>query len=431
MGSAPKYERKYRTLSLVLLTFALPATLLAIGCSVKIPDVFSYPAEDLPQAAGDIQWPDGWSTDWTMPDKDTFTGKDTQWHPPFPQLDIGPFGDQNEGDTIPEDLTYDVDEPPPIWECWLTEYDEEAGRAVKLDYLPQDFPTGIHTSSFHYTAVGLGKNVANPSYYTCGMDDYNDQKEETNFIVQVDNFVSLTVDVQCNGTCYVYLMKNGCMYDHLEQCLFNDSEQLHLDADLLPGTYLVGVEFLKQKDLTVEELAFDIRVAMNKTEGQTPCNVESHSFASEALPFCDVKPGIQQLPIVVSGELDWMDKDDFYLTCDHFGTPADPTGGMPDTVHSLEADFAAAGLVKVDVSLKLLDPMQGDGHTLALTTAPCGASAAIVDCAWGVESDLTIQSVSLFPGETVYAVVDGLATSNAWNTPRPYDLTWTVHTPCD
>lgn len=401
----------------------------AVSCRIKMPDVHSYAQEDLP-LAGDVFLPDGWSPDWEPRPGDVRPSSDIHWQPPFPEFDLGPWPDQGEDDVVPLDLPFEVVEPPVIWECWMTEFDEEIGQAVKVDYLPQDFSSGIHTTSFQYWGVGLEKNIANPSYYTCGLDDYNDQKEEKDFIIKVDKFAVLNADVQCNSTCFVYLMKNGCMYDHLEQCIYNNGTKVHLETDLLPGMYMLGVEFLKQKDMVLEDFAFDIHVALNKTAGQAVCNVESASLISETRTDCDVGMGPSEVPIVVTGELSWMNKDDFYLTCDHFGAPADPMGGMPDVTHSLEADFSGSGLLEVDVSVVFPAHAQGDGYMLAVTTAPCGASESLIDCTWGVEPALNIHSISLFPGETVYAVIDGLATANPWETEKEYQLTWTVRDPC-
>jgi hypothetical protein len=203
----------------------------------------------------------------------------------------------------------------------------------------------------------------------------------------------------------------------------------------MPGLYLVGVEYILDPLLNpIPEYFFDLHVALNNTFGQEQCPAESVSKSSglEAGP-CDVALDSTTASSKIQGSLSWPQGDDFFLACGELGVEADPVGGMPDVVHAYVADFPEEGTRVVDVSV-VFDDFPGDDDAsfiLALTTAPCGAASAVVDCEWGPAGELTLSGITVFRGQTLYAVIDGMG-EDAFDlvSPAPYTLTWTEHSDC-
>jgi len=193
------------------------------------------------------------------------------------------------------------------------------------------------------------------------------------------------------------------------------------------------VEFLPEEESGKPwDKSFDIHVAINRTTGQEECQVETESSFSQLEVSCAERGDEGPAEATVSASLDWALQDDFFLGCGTPGKAADPTGGMPDASHRFVADLAGSEPRQIGVEVTFAKPpVDSDGFILALTTSPCGASGSVIDCDWGDGTSLKISNVTLFPGETVYAVVDGLgADALTLVEPQPYLLRWTSSAPC-
>lgn len=302
-------------------------------------------------------------------------------------------------------------------------------------HIPDVLSDTVHASSFVEAGVALPESDFFVIYdWFCGMDALNHSPEKS-FLLAVNEPVELRLDLRCDAPCYAYLMKNGCQYDSIETCFNTDSSELAAVSGLLPGFFLLNVEFVFDQ-LTPDGRGheFDIHVALNKSLGHPECLLTSAIADSAVESSCSLGEESGVKTHTVESLLSWEDEDDFHLQCSHLGVAADPFGGMPDAVHSYVADYEGSmpRLVDVAVQREVSEDQPGTGLILAVTTAPCGASSAVVDCDWSFQSQISLQGLTVFPGETLYAVVDGIG-GGAFHMPPelPYSLTWTLHEPCE
>jgi len=351
---------------------------------------------------GDIltdAYPD-WSH-WYPNDERGNQGKEDGWNDP-------PLGDLKGGDA------------DPIWNC---------------NHSKEELADTTLNGSFVQKTQQLGENDFIMVYdWLCDLDDTNVSPEKT-YLLEVDSPMSLAVNLKCDKECYSFLMKDGCLYDSFEGCSPGNSDSAQFSKELLPGLYLLGVEYvLELGSPPHQDHAFDIHVAMNQTAGQKNCELKSTSTDSSVESQCTKLVQTSQKSVSVISTLGWEDRDDFYLQCAHFGVAADAFGGMPDVVHAFQADFDGPTPRTVDVSLQLPEGQEGDPgeYTLAVTTSPCGAADAVVDCDWGPVFDLAISGLTVFPHETLYAVIDGIG-KNAFESDATlsYKLTWTISEICE
>jgi hypothetical protein len=403
-----------------LLAVLLMALLWAVppACLVKLPR--TPEGNTLPGLAG----ADGTEQDprdsvvWPQEDG-TGAYPDWRWWAADAPWDPGGYGDGGTW-TLPDGKVVDAAPEEFTWNC---------------PYATEELAGVIHQSSFVETGVALPDTDRFVIYdWFCGMDELN-HSPESSFLVQISEPVELRIELKCDAPCYAYLMKNGCQYDSIETCFNTDSDSLAAVSGVLPGLFLLNVEFLFDQ-LTPEGRGheFDIHVALNKSLGQPECLLTSATIDSAVESTCSLGEDNGLKSRTVQSELSWQDGDDFNLQCSHLGVEADPFGGMPDAVHSYFADYGGAMPRTVDVILdRELSQEQPDMPlTLAVTTAPCGASSAVVDCDWSSGSEIALHGLTVFPGETLYAVVDGVG-SSAFDFPEelPYSLTWTIHEPCE
>lgn len=323
-------------------------------------------------------------------------------------------------DAVPqlEGLTGDAGKPV-AWNCHRT---------------MEDLSDTVLTSSLLATGQQLAENDFLLVYdFLCGLESTNVSNERA-FLFNVDVPSGLAVTVKCQKDCYAYLMKDGCLYSSIEGCWLGEDGMVRFAADLLPGLYVVGVEYIYSDIRPLEESAtFDIHVALNDSEGQLDCATASVSNDSAAQSDCTelVQAGSKLLS--ADGVLDWGDGDDFFLGCSQFGVQADDIGGMPDTAHAYVADFEGTGPRTVDVSVSFggAQPEAGLDYILAITTSPCGAAGAVIDCAWGNGPALSIAGITVFPHETLYAVIDGVGANAFEFESVSYDLVWSITEICE
>ena len=409
----------------------LPIALLLTLCLAGCP--FTLPKPQLPEAASgdtpaDASLMDAVDGSLPPPLEDVAEPVDRWWF--VPDTAVAPDDPFPVWDTIWQDLPDPPDEWTPIdagggggvWEC-------EIGGMARPHGI---FGTEIMTHSFFRRNEVLDPHLITVSWVTCGTGGYNPQQEERTYPLKVDFPSSLRATLECNAPCYAFLMKNGCHYENIAGCWFGEEGNVQMDAELLPALYVLGVEFLSTEGLESEDFQFDLHVALNHKLGQQECQVDSQFHYSDMDEACTSGKG-GSASATVAGALDWSKQDDFYLGCSQFGTPADPVGGVPDVAHSFVADFPGPGPSTVSVQLAFpgADPGSQAG-ILALTGAPCGATDAVVDCDWGFSGALAVDEVTAFPGETLYAIVDGMAAGGlALTEPVEYELTWTVTGACN
>jgi hypothetical protein len=148
-------------------------------------------------------------------------------------------------------------------------------------------------------------------------------------------------------------------------------------------------------------------------------------------PQCSVGDTLGWSSATVSSSLEWSDSDDFFLNCALADVSADKLGGMPDEAHRFEAEMADGEPRLLNLTVTFDSEVDNEEHVIALTGAPCGGAEEVIDCAWGTGSTLSIEGVSVFPGETLYAIVDGLGSNALGGSPKtPYELTWSLQSPC-
>jgi hypothetical protein len=322
---------------------------------------------------------------------------------------------------VPDVGTQDGSAPPPFWDCPVKTPEQLGGGLV-------------HYGSFSASHQVLDdfppeNNLLSPNWLTCGLPRANSQWQDRAFVLQVDEPTEMRLSLDCNGPCYAYTLQGGCLYQYLQSCWFSGEETVDGGTWLLPGLHVLVVEFYYQEGILPSQCQFDIHVALNHEDGQQDCVVEKATRFTDVPLDCPLAPGSAPA-ISMPSELSEEDGDDFYMDCSPFGR-VDPFGGMPDEAFSFTADGQAAFPGPVTLSLTRTTPATGPALMLALSTAPCGAEGSVISCTSGAAETLTLPPVTLFPGQTVYAIVDAVSQAGpapAW--PVPYTLTWTVPDPC-
>ncbi len=314
----------------------------------------------------------------------------------------------------------EVAEEPYVWNC---------------TFPPEEFDSAIRTRSFVKKGQVLGNQDLVIVYqYSCNTDKTY-QSPERGYFFAPEEPLELSLRLECDAPCYAYLMRNGCYYDSTEACWFPYGSELTVATDLMPGLYRIGVEFV-DADLEPPDAVhhFYLHAALNYVHGDSSCPCASVTSAGTLPPpQCDAGAETGPATQAVSGSLSWAAEDDFFLQCGHLGVAADKIGGMPDVVHAFDADFEGElpRLLDVRVTFPGQPGTGGPGHILALTTAPCGAPEAVIDCAWGSDGVLALEGLTVFPGERLYAVVDGMG-ADAFEAPAEtaYEVQWSLRSPC-
>ncbi len=316
------------------------------------------------------------------------------------------------------------------WVC-LADLPAEDGTYPELP--PEDFGGVVATHSFSRPNQVLGNSNQLTVYYVLCDADETYYVPERAYAFRLDEPTTATFQLSCDAPCYAFLAKSGCEYEHFEGCWVAADGEILVKESLMPGLYLVGVEFPGSAVEPPDAIHhFDLHVALNRSSGQAVCDVATVSQASKLVPGeCAAQDATTFAATKVSGALEWGDVDDFFLGCGPEDAPADPQGGMPDVVHAFDVDLPEGAPALLDVVLTFPDGPPGQGTVLALTGAPCGASDAVIDCAWGSGDTLILKDITVFPGERIYAVVDGIGEDALDATlPLAYELEWKVSTPC-
>jgi len=318
----------------------------------------------------------------------------------------------------------DVEEPDTAelpWDCLIKTPEELGGGTV-------------YTGSFSLTNQKLldfpaTENILGPNWFTCGLPDANDFYQDHPYVVAVDRPTEMKIALQCNGPCYAYTLQGGCMYQYLEQCWYNGTDDVTGSTWVLPGYHVIVVEFFYEPDVSPTDYRYDMQVALNHVDGQEECKVEEAARFSEMEFECP--PGTPEgATATMAGDLTLEDGDDFYIDCKP-GVEVDPFGGMADEAYSFTADDSEVFPGEVTVRLTRQSP--GDGGAplmLALSMDPCGAQDSILACVSGTEETLELPAATLFPGQTVHAIVDGVAGAAVLPATVAYQITWTVQAPC-
>lgn len=363
-----------------------------------------------------------------------------------------PDGGTRRLDNLGEGLADYAWTPPPQWDSWgipdslppgdwSTGGEADAGsteQAWSCYYPLEEIVSEPLTSSFVVDDLDIGAQDKLYVYgFLCGIEEATSAVPEQYFPLLLDSPTDMVATLSCSKPCYMFLMKNGCLYDSTVACWHTGESKLQAEATLMPGLYLLGVEFPAPADVPFDPsgLQFDLHAALNREYGQSSCTAEENVQDSQIPTQCKTSQGVAAKSKKVFSSLAWSAMDDFDLHCSQGGMAADEVGGMPDRAHAYTADFEASQPRLLDVRVEFAPTGGGalpPGRILAVTTAPCGAAEAVLDCTWGHEDALELTGISAFPHETLYAVVDGMG-DGAFDpaSQSAYELTWTVHETCD
>lgn len=326
----------------------------------------------------------------------------------------------------PSDFSADFDTQATTWSCehpvdfFTNEVHNRSFLATDQTVLVQ-FDDKANQDRVNWLAV---------SYGYCGADLGVASGAEGVQAFDVDYFTPFHAEIHCSHDCYAYLFQNGCQYNDLIECWWDQGDTVSVDADLLPGRYLLAVEFPYVEGVEPSEYRYDIHASINHVQPDAGCATESVTNISQIADACssDGTPAVS-----IDSELAVSDVDDFYFTCNPLGTPVDSIGGMPDAVHSfyVNQSLGSSTTLSVTVEFEGWTPAQGAGHILAVTGGSCGGEDFVVDCVAGSEASLTVSGITAFAGETLYAVVDGMGADRFdFDAPLHYTMTWTVEEGC-
>ena len=398
--------------------FCLPVTLVSVvvlsfpGCLIDLP---KSPLQDFSDnvsvgdgvAGRDKQGtPDGVSND---PGFDSW-----QWSPDSQTVDD--TGGRGNSENPEFDLDLAAAEVEALWECV---------------YTPQELSTDFHEYSFFATSQQMEADLLYVYGGLCGLSESNFGPERV-YLLEVDLPRSLNVRVDCSSSCLAYLMRNGCNYIHTQGCWYGESGSVQFSADLMSGTYILAVEILVDEEVLEPGAGdFDIHVAVNNSHGQEDCSLEDDLAFSDLETQCDGN-GKGLARGVLDGTLSWDYHDLLFTGCSQSGALADEFGGMPDLTFAFVADFEEEESMPLTVRLSVPDqPWQPIAeHLLAITTDPCGAEDAVVDCKLGAVGQLVLEDLVVFRGETVYAVVDGIGEAGFDFPDMPFELSFEVPATC-
>ncbi len=272
-------------------------------------------------------------------------------------------------------------------------------------------------------------------YLTCGLKQ-SSYCAERGYAVSITEPSVLNAQAECSHSCYFYVYKDGCNYNNLVDCWSQGSTSAKMSLDVLPGLYLVVVEFIGDElwDMTgtpdYSQAWFDLHVAVNHVAGQEQCVTETAQTPLPEVAVC-TEGGEATWELAAPGVLAPEVGDDFDLGCGMGDVKADPIGGMADQAHSLTipADWTEPVRVIAEVTFLAQEPPLS--HLFAVTSAPCGAPQSVIDCVWGTQQTLTVPEILALPGDTLFAVVDGLG-KDAFTAlgGQPYTVTWRISGAC-
>ncbi len=205
----------------------------------------------------------------------------------------------------------------------------------------------------------------------------------------------LGVQTRCTFECQVWIARDDCTYTDLVGC-FNAAGDERVQLEAPPGMYYVFVE----PALDEPPAIFDLVLALSRTTGRAPCPVEASLYHSAALQGGCETDGA--LTVEATADTSGL-ADRHYLVCPEQGVARDRLGGAPDAAFAIVADYPDAAPRTVDIEVEA----SGFEPIVALSAAPCGAAEAILGCFAHEADRWWYSAVTLFPGETLYAIVDG------------------------
>lgn len=215
--------------------------------------------------------------------------------------------------------------------------------------------------------------------------------------LDIDASTEIYVQTDCDWDCEVVITTGGCEDADIVQCAAGFGNETLLTT-LPPGFHYLFVE----GDNPEDPANFDIMINRHNVNGQANCAVDSvvdvENLANCVDPQFEEPHFLTELP---SESLSPADIDDSFAQ-DIFSCTGDieHIGGAPDRVYQ----FGIGGVVAKDVEIELVP--DGWDSILYLTTAPCGAQSATLDCQDSALPTGETINQTLDPG-TYYIVVDG------------------------
>ncbi|GEM_PF-5740046 len=423
----------HRVMSITSLLIVIATAASLPSCLFRLPET---PTVDIPQlGADDLVAVDGY-VDLTQETVDAqespdmiwlpeeITNADAQW---ADSTDLTPDDSLTDPDTIMEfanNCPYPLNAfTPEVATNSFVVYQQSIITPVDPETPPEETPPADKIYVY-YLSCGLERNSYGP---------------ERGYAVRVDSPGVITATARCSHKCYIFVHKDGCNYNNLTGCWSQGDTRAEASFDVLPGLYLISVEF-EESDLMTdlgvadfEKAQFDLHVAHSNHKGTTPC--ESDSKTDLPSNFSCDESGEFSWSTTVDATLDWTAVDNFDLGCGYGDVAADPTGGMPDHVHAISVPHDLPSPVRISATLQM-NPGPPPGapslpHLLAITSAPCGSAASVIDCLWGSESTDVSGEILAMPGDQLFAVVDGMGIAAFdFTSPQNYSLTWNVSGQC-
>lgn len=420
-----------RSVPLAAVAAAFAVTIF-VGCTVAIdlPDG-TIPAEDTARPSDTLVDAGPPPADAARPDAlDIFA----------PLRDAGPrdAGPRDTGPPPPRDVVFPADVPVPR--------DADAGAGdvppvpdvlarpdlPTLRYCPWDLET---VPVFTRSAIRRGEDFAGATSSPSPVDRSCDgglfparDREERVFAVLPDGPAELSVRAVCPGwDCDAILVNGDCVTANVAACGTQDGP-LRLDHALLPSLWLLQIEARTGSS----PAPFDLVLALDYAAGRDPCPVAGELRLSElpALSECALAEGGGGSRIVTFGgdTAAAGAVDDVFVDCRGPGIDPDSVGGAPDRIWRVVHDAPDRLARRIDLSVTTPDGSWEP--VLAVTGSPCGAVDAVVDCDRGATGPATVRDVTIFAGESLYVVVDGVGELLLDDRASgPFTLTLTVSDP--
>ena len=279
-------------------------------------------------------------------------------------------------------------------------------------YCPWDLttlPLVTRSTVFRGESFFDAPNSSSPLDRACDGGLFPDRtKPERVFLVQVEEDTELFVRTRCYGwDCDAVLVREDCLSSNVALCLTTDGDERYGVA-VGPGLYYVILE----ARLDFEAAPFDLHLALNRPRGPDPCPVagEFRLSALDAFADCVVRDGQGWREWMITGDTASPDaRDDVFARCVGPTFHTDTVGGAPDFLWRIVADTAEARTLEATLTPAVPATAEPTWDAvLAVTSAPCGDDAALVDCDYAPFATTEVGDVTLLRGDEVYVVVEGM-----------------------
>jgi hypothetical protein len=305
-----------------------------------------------------------------------------------------------------------------------------------LRYCPWDLEAlPLLQRSRLFTAEDFSGTTSSPTPIdrACGSGLFPDRdRPERVFAFYPDGPARLVVRSRCAGwDCDAVLVDGDCLLSNVEVCAAAEGE-LRIDAEVDAGLWLLQVE----ARTGFEPGVFDLLVALDYEAGRDPCPAVGEVRLSElaAVGVCALDAagrGVRRL--LLTGDTGAPGaRDDVFVDCRGAGIDRDDTGGAPDRIWRVVGD-APDGVARL-LSAEVVAEGGAWQPVLALTGPPCGAADRVIDCDRARDGSAAVEDVTIFYGEELYVVVDGVGERMLDGEPAagPFTLTLSVEDPaCD